>query len=137
MSDVSTITGTDISFSSPRVGVAHFADHDDVGVLAHHTAQHGGERRALLGVDRNLGHAIDLPLDRILDGDDVDAAGLEIGQGGIEHRGLAGSGRASHEHEPIGLRERGDQRLGAAFLVAKGVDRQQTGPALDHSLVFA
>ena len=37
-----------------RFKVAHFADHDDVGIAAQDTAQRGGEGEIDLGLDRDL-----------------------------------------------------------------------------------
>ena len=53
------------------LAVADLADHDHVGVGAHHRAQPGGERQADLGRDLHLGEAGHFILDGILDGDDV------------------------------------------------------------------
>ena len=55
-----------------RLRVAHFADHDDVRVLAQDRAQVAREIRSGLVADLRLRDAGQPPLDRILDGDDVD-----------------------------------------------------------------
>ncbi len=39
----------------------------------------------------------------ILDGDDLVLDGLDLGQRGVERGGLAGAGRAGHEHHAVGL----------------------------------
>ena len=57
---------------SRRLLVADLADQDDVGVLPQHRAQHAREGEALLLVDLDLVDALQLVLDRVLDGDDVD-----------------------------------------------------------------
>ena len=61
-----------------RLEVAHLADEQDVGVLAQHAAQGVGEVRGvgadLALVDRRQLVVVDV-LDRVLDGDDVAAAG--------------------------------------------------------------
>ena len=53
--------------------VAHFADHDDVRVLAHDdAAQRVGEVQPDLRLGLDLVDALDLVFDRVLDGDDLD-----------------------------------------------------------------
>ena len=60
-----------------RLAVAHLADEDDVGVLAHRGTQRDGE---VVGVDADLALVdhrelvVVQDLDRVLDGDDVDLA---------------------------------------------------------------
>ena len=54
-----------------RLQVADLADQDHVGVLAQDVAQAGGEGQADLGLHRDLVHALELVLDRVLDGDDL------------------------------------------------------------------
>jgi hypothetical protein len=55
----------------------------------------------------NLQHPAQLVLDRILDGDDLVPAGVDLGQGGIERRRLAGAGGAGHEDHAVGLADGG------------------------------
>ena len=52
------------------LGIANFADHDHVGVLAHDRAQAVGEGQPDLRLDVDLIDAAQLVLDRIFDGDD-------------------------------------------------------------------
>ena len=52
--------------------VADLAHHDDVRVLAQERAQGGGERQAEVVARRDLVDAVQLELDRVLDGADVD-----------------------------------------------------------------
>jgi len=54
-----------------RLRVADLADHDLVGVMTEDGPQPAGEGQALLLVDRDLGDAVDLVLDGVLDGDDL------------------------------------------------------------------
>ena len=89
-----------------RLAVADLADHDDVGVGTHHRAQAGGERQARLVVDLDLGDAVELVLDRVLDRDDVLLDRVELVERAVERGRLAGAGRAGDEHGAVGLRER-------------------------------
>ena len=89
------------------LGVAHLADQDDVGVLAHRRAQRGrpvgGVGAELALVDRGLLVVVD-DLDRVLDGEDVHRALLVHGvHHGRERRRLAGAGRAGDQHQAAGL----------------------------------
>ena len=89
-----------------RLAVADLADHDDVGVGAHHRAQAVGERQAGARVDLDLGDALDLELDRVLDRDDVLLGGVEHPERRVERRRLARAGRAGDEHRAVGLVDR-------------------------------
>ena len=94
-----------------RLEVAHFADEDDVGILAQRGAQRGGEA-VRVGVDLALVDETALVLvdvlDRILDGDDVLAAlGVDLVDHRRQRRRLAAAGRAGDEHQaarPLGQR---------------------------------
>ena len=99
-----------------RLGVAHLADEDDVGVLAHRGAQRDREvgrvvTHLALGDDRLLVRVQDL--DRVLDRDDVD---LLVGVDEVDQRGqgrrLAGAGGARDEHEATGLERELADHLG-------------------------
>ena len=84
-----------------RLGVADFADHDDVRVLAQDGAQRVGEGEADFLFDRHLVDAGDLELDRVFDGDDVVNRVVEFVERGIERGGLAGAGRAGDENQAV------------------------------------
>ena len=88
-----------------RLAVADLADHDDVGVGAHHRAQAGGERQARLVVDLDLGDALELVLDRVLDRDDVLLDRVELVERAVERGRLARAGRAGDEHGAVRLAE--------------------------------
>ena len=55
-----------------RLRVADLADHDDVGVLPEERAQRAREREADLRLHVHLVDALDLVLDRVLGGQDVE-----------------------------------------------------------------
>ena len=54
-----------------RLEIAHFADHDDVGVLAQDGAQHMREGQADLRLHLDLVDAFELVFDRIFDGEEL------------------------------------------------------------------
>src|SRR5277367_4516923 len=70
--------------------VADFAHQDLVRVMAQNGAQAAGEGKALLLVNRDLSNAANLVLDRVLDGDDLVFVALDLVQGRVKRRGLAG-----------------------------------------------
>ena len=72
--------------------VADLADHDDVRVLPQKCTQRRGEREPDLGLDLNLVHPLELVLDRVFDGADIDLGLVELVQAGIERRRLAAAG---------------------------------------------
>src|SRR5690606_26123404 len=83
--------------------VAHFADHDDVRILAHDAAQRVGEVQPDLRPGLDLVDALDLVFDRVLDGDDLDVRRVEPAQRGVQRGGLAGAGRAGHQQDAVRL----------------------------------
>src|SRR6185369_5803296 len=82
-----------------RFGIADFANHDDVRVLAQYRAEPSGEGQIYLGIYLDLADPLDLVFDRIFDGDDVFFAGIDPVQRGVESRRLAAAGRPGHEDD--------------------------------------
>ena len=85
--------------------VTHFADEDDIGILAQCTAQRGRERLRMPSyfamVDQAF-LALMNEFDRILDRDDVVFARLiDLIDDRCECRGFAASGRSGDEHKPF------------------------------------
>ena len=62
-----------------RLVVANLADHDDVGILAQEGAQPHAKVRPIFGLHLHLVDALELVLDRILGGEDVDARACSSG----------------------------------------------------------
>ncbi len=82
--------------------VADFADHDDVGVMAEDGAEALLEGHADLVMDGDLVDALEVVLDGVLDGDDLEFRADDGGEGGIEGGGLAGAGGAGDEEDAVG-----------------------------------
>src|SRR5690606_15279051 len=77
----------------------------DVRILAHDAAQGVGEVQPDLRPRLDLVDALDLVLDRILDGDDLDVGRVELAQRRVQGRGLARTGRAGDQEDPVRLFE--------------------------------
>lgn len=86
-----------------RLEVADFADHDRVRILAQHGAQRAGKGVADLGLNLDLGHSRHVVFDRILDRDDLLLAVVDLLQGRIEGRRLAGTSRAGDQDDAMRL----------------------------------
>ena len=83
------------------LAVADLADHDDVGVVAQERAQARREGQVDLRVDLRLRDALELVLDRILDGEDVEVGRVDLGEAGVERRRLARAGRAGDQQDAV------------------------------------
>ena len=57
--------------------------------------------RSILELTWDLRDALELILDRILDGEDVEVGRVDLGQAGVQRRRLAGAGRAGDEHDAV------------------------------------
>ncbi len=113
-----------------RLEVPHFADQDDIRVLAERGAQRGAERRGV-GMHLALVHEAVLVLvdvlDRVLDRENVL---LALGVDLVDHRGerggLAAAGRAGDQHQALRpLGELGDDRRQAEIVEAADAFRDQ------------
>jgi hypothetical protein len=82
--------------------VADFADEDDIGVMAEDAAEAGGEGEADVFAGLDLGDALELVFDGILDGDDFAFAVVGMGEGGVEGGGFAAAGGAGEEDHALG-----------------------------------
>ena len=83
------------------LGVADFADHDDVRVLAQNGAQGIGKRQADVLFGRHLVDAGNLKFHRVFDGDDVVNGVVQLVERGVKRRGFAGTGRAGDENQSV------------------------------------
>ena len=83
--------------------VADLADHDHVRVLAQNGAQRARERQLDSRIHLGLADAIEVVFDRVLDGDDVGALGVELADRGVERGRLSGAGRAGDEDDSMRL----------------------------------
>src|SRR5205814_3571324 len=77
--------------------------HDLVRIVTQNGAQAAGKRQAFLLVDRNLVDAANLVLDRIFNRDDLIFFGLDLVDGSIERRRLAGTSRSGDQHHAVRL----------------------------------
>src|SRR3989449_4519712 len=73
-----------------------------VGVLAEEGAEGGGEGAADFVVDLDLVDALEVVLDGVLGGHDVDVGGVDGMDGGVEGGGLARAGGAGDEDHAVG-----------------------------------
>ena len=85
------------------LGVADFADHDDVGILAHDRAQAVGEGQTDLRIDMDLVDAAQLILDRIFDGNDFFAGIVDLLQRAVKRCRFAAAGRAGDQNHAMRL----------------------------------
>src|SRR5882757_6607550 len=93
--------------------VTDLTDHDDVRVLTQNGTQSAGEGHLNLRVHLRLPDAVDVVLDRILDGHDVLRVVVQALEGGVQSRRLTGAGRARDEQNAVRLvDELVDQPLG-------------------------
>src|SRR5690242_8139373 len=83
--------------------IAYLAHHDLVRIVAQDGAQAAREGQPLFLVYRNLQDSRELVLHRILDGDDLVLAVVDLGDGGIEGGGLAAPRGPRDEQHPVGL----------------------------------
>src|SRR6266849_1716920 len=81
--------------------IAHLADHDDVRIVPKKRAQNVGEGQVDLRLDLDLIDALELILDRLLDGEYLLFRGVEAKQTRIERRRLAASRRAGDEEDAL------------------------------------
>ncbi len=84
-----------------RLGVADFADHDFVRVVAQDRAQAARKRQSLFLVDRNLCDAAQLILDRVFNGDDLIFVGLDLVYRGVQRCSLAAARRPRDQHHAV------------------------------------
>ncbi len=87
-------------------GIADFADHDDLGVLAEEGAEGDGVGEVFGGVDLGLADHGEAGFDGVFDGADADAGAFaldDVLEGAVDEGGFAGAGGAGEEHEAVGL----------------------------------
>ena len=97
-----------------RFQVPDLAHHDLVRVMAQDRPEPARKRHALFLVHRDLDHALELVLHRILNRDDLVLLGIDLIDRGIQGRCLAAPGRACHQHHAVGFRDRAPEEIGRA-----------------------
>ena len=104
-----------VSDASMPIGVgflvAHFTDHDDVGIGAQERPHGGGEIEPRLGIHLDLAQALLRDFHRILGGPDLGVRRIEIAQHRVQRSGLAGAGRPADEEQSVGLGRRSPSRV--------------------------
>ena len=83
--------------------VADLADHHDVGILAQDGAQAAREGHFDLGVDLRLADAVDVILDRILDGHHVAGVVVDPLERGVKRGRFARAGGAGDQNDAVRL----------------------------------
>jgi hypothetical protein len=81
--------------------VADLSNHDDIRVLAQSASQPFGKGVTLLLIGLCLDNALEMILDRVLNGDDFDVWSIDLPQEGIESGRLARTCRASSEYHAV------------------------------------
>ena len=81
--------------------VPDLADKDDIRILAQDGSEGTGKGQPRIWIDLGLVDPLDVGLNRVFYGDEVDRRGLDGIQQGIEGRGLSASRRAGHEDEAL------------------------------------
>ena len=103
------------------------------GPLPEQRSKHCRKRVAGAFAHRNLRHAGNGPLHRVLDADDVRAAAAHVPERGVERGRLSGAGRAGDEHQAVGprasARSNRAKRLG---VVSQTTERLKRAVAVDH-----
>ena len=71
-----------------RLAIAHFADHDDVGVLAQEGAQHGRKAQADLRLHLYLVEPLQAVFDRVFHRENLEVFALQLLQRRVQRGGL-------------------------------------------------
>ena len=85
-----------------RFGIPDFADHNLVRIMTKNRPQPSRKRQPFFLVDRNLHHARELILDRILNGNQLIFERVHFGNRGIQGGGLSTSCRAGDQDHAVG-----------------------------------
>ena len=107
------------------LGIADFADHDHVGILAHERAQRARKCQPDRRLDLRLVDAGDFVFDRILDGQDLADRLVQDRQDGRKRRGLAAAGRPGDDDHAVRQLQKTPQRDFVSRREAEPVDHQQ------------
>ena len=86
--------------------VAHFPDHDPVGILAKEGPEHPREIKADGFVDRDLDNAVDVILDGILGGEELGIDGIDPAQRCVEGRRFSSTRRTGDDEDAVWLLDR-------------------------------
>ena len=84
-----------------RLAITNLTHHDHVRILPQDVPQAGGKRQPDIRAHSDLVDALQLVLDRFLDGDDPLVHGVDRAEEGVKRGGLAGAGRPGHQNDPV------------------------------------
>ena len=84
-------------------GIANFADHDLVGIVAKNRPQSSSKSQSLLFVYRNLRDAAKLVFNRIFDGDDFVFFSFDFVHCGVKCCCFSATCRPGHQHHAVGF----------------------------------
>ena len=85
--------------------VSNFPDHDDVGSLAEHGAQGGGEGHADIRLYHYLVDAGEFVFHRVFHRDDFFIRAVDVVQARVKGRGFTGTGRTRHQDNAVRQRD--------------------------------
>ena len=112
-----------------RLAVADLTHHHHVRVLSQDVPQPGGKRQPDVGTHRDLVDALQLVLDRFLDGDDPLMHRVDRAEEGVQRSRLAGAGRPGDQDDPVRLDDQLAQDRLVLGIEAQPVEGQKNGAA--------
>ena len=113
--------------------VADFTDQDHVRVLTEEAAQQLRERQLLVVVDAALDETVDVILDGVFGGEDLDRRIVDRLQRGVERGRLARSGRSRDEHDAVGLVDEHVHLRPVVVAQADAIERQLHVAPVEHT----
>ena len=116
-----------------RFQIAHFTDHDHVGVLTQERAQGFAESQPHRLIDRHLHDAFDIVFDGVLGRQQLRVDGVDPAQAGIKRGGFAATGRPGDDHNAIGPLDGLDGIIVEVLGEAKRFDLQIDGRAVQNA----
>ena len=113
--------------------VAHFPQHDDIGVLAEKGAEGLAEGHADGVIDRDLHDALDVVFDGVFNSEQFGVDAVDAGEAGIKRGRFAGAGGAGDDENSVGLLNGLDHVVINHFWETNGLDVQLDRRAIQHA----